>query len=286
MRIDGKAIAEDILAKLEGEPRREAFLVVITAGERAAASSFLKRKEETAKRLSVEFRLHELATSLTTDDVVHTVRAYVADPACGGIVIQLPLPPQVSRTEVLAELPLTKDVDVLGNQATRAFKSNFSQATPPPIATLTCIADHLARAEQSGTTGNDPLMRSWLAERHAAVVGAGGLLVGTPIADWLEGRVASLARIDLGDTRAPLKEADLVITATGQPRSLRAPELKEGAVVIDFGYALEDGKLMGDLDISDAATLGKKNITYTPTPGGTGPVLVAQLFENFFRLNR
>lgn len=286
MLIDGKAIAEDILEKLEKEPRRGAFLVAITAGERAASASFLKRKEETAKRLGVEFRLHTLATSSTTDDVVHTVRAYIADPACGGIVVQFPLPPQVSRAEVLSELPLTKDVDVLGNQATRAFRNHFSQATPPSIATLTRIVDHLARAEQSGEAGSDPLMQAWLAKRRVAVVGAKGFLVGTPVAEWLEGRVASLARIDLGDNRAMLKEADLVITTTGQPRSLRAPELKEGAVVIDFGYALEDEKLMGDLDTSDTAALEKKKITYTPTPGGTGPILVAQLFENFFRLNR
>jgi methylenetetrahydrofolate dehydrogenase (NADP+)/methenyltetrahydrofolate cyclohydrolase len=284
--IDGKSIAEDVLAKLEREPHPEAFLVAITAGERAASASFLKRKEETAKRLGVEFRLHTLETSVTTNDVARTVRAYIADPACGGIIVQFPLPPQVSRAEVLGELPLIKDVDMLGSQATRAFTNHFSQTTPPPIATLTRIADYLAREEKLDEVGSDPLVSSWLAERRTAVVGARGFLVGTPIADWLEERVASLARIDLGESRAALPEADLVITATGQPRNLRVPELKEGAVVIDFGYAREDGKLMGDLDTSDAAALEKKNITYTPTPGGTGPILVAQLFENFFRLNR
>ncbi|MDP3953294.1 MAG: bifunctional methylenetetrahydrofolate dehydrogenase/methenyltetrahydrofolate cyclohydrolase, partial [bacterium] len=90
--------------------------------------------------------------------------------------------------------------------------------------------------------------------------------------------------MDRGSDLADLKNADLVISGVGEANLIKSDLLKEGAGVIDFGYYyFEDGRLAGDLDMgSDLEKLS----FYTPTPGGTGPILVAKLIENFYKLNQ
>ena len=290
MVIDGKRIAGEMLERLAHEPRPRVFLVAILVGQDPSSVSFVRQKGQTARALGVDFRVHKMGSSSHTDGVASAVRAYVADPACGGIVVQLPLPPQVSRAMILSEIPLEKDVDVIGNQAVRAFQNEFARVLPPAVGVV----------EKILTTYN--MQRITM---HAAVLGANGFLVGQPVARWLEGKVANLVRIDIGDDHSPIAHADLVVSCTGQPGILKPDQLKDSAVVIDFGYGskrrnneirdMNDGvepagrDICGDLDTSSdihTSYLAAHGITYTPTPGGTGPILVAQLFENFYTLNQ
>lgn len=272
MIIDGKRIAADVIADLKLFPRPKKILVAIVARTDAATVSFIREKERVARELGIDFRIYQCSGSVSTDEVLGTVRAYAADPGCGGIIVQLPLPPQVNRTEVLAALPLEKDVDAIGAAAVRAEKTGASRILPPAVGVV----------EKILTTHN--LQPTTLS---AAVLGAKGFLVGVPVSDWLEGKVASLAHIDIGDDHSPIKNADLIVSATGQSGILKPAELKNGAVVIDFGYSKKvDGNIIGDLDTSPTQSPNLQHIQFTPTPGGTGPILVAQLFENFYTLNR
>lgn len=271
MVIDGRAIAASIIARLTTLPKPERFLVAIVARTDAATASFVRQKERAARELGVDFRVYHCSGSVSTDEVAGTVRAYGADPACGGIIVQLPIPPQVSRLTVFAALPVEKDVDAIGGEATRAAAKGGAGVLPPAVGVIEKILKDLNL--KVGTL-------------HAVVVGAKGFLVGIPVSCWLEGKTASLTRIDVGDDRSPIKSADIVVSGTGQPGSLTPGDLKPGATVIDFGYGMRAGRVCGDFDASDADSINAKGITYTPTPGGTGPILVAQLFENFYALNR
>ncbi len=119
-----------------------------------------------------------------------------------------------------------------------------------------------------------------------AMVGA-GFLIGKPVGFWLQDKVAELVVLDskVKDLPAELADADIVISGAGQPGLFSAKQIKEGAVVIDFGFSRADGpngRIMGDFDPAGADA---KRVDYTKTPGGTGPVLVAKLFENFYTLN-
>jgi methylenetetrahydrofolate dehydrogenase (NADP+)/methenyltetrahydrofolate cyclohydrolase len=129
--------------------------------------------------------------------------------------------------------------------------------------------------------------------KRVAVIGA-GVLIGKPIAVWLMRKVSELYILGRGADFAILKNCDVVISGVGKAGLFNVGMLKENALVIDFGYASVDGKLLGDFDSSPSnfspSTLpdrqaGFNLLTYTPTPGGTGPILVAQLFENFYALN-
>ncbi len=118
-----------------------------------------------------------------------------------------------------------------------------------------------------------------------AVVGL-GFLVGKPISEWLKGRCVELYLLDIGSDLSALKNADLVILGTGQAGLIKPEMLKDDALVIDFGYGMLNGKISGDFDASSFKIQNSKfKISYTPTPGGTGPILVAKLFENFYSLN-
>jgi methylenetetrahydrofolate dehydrogenase (NADP+)/methenyltetrahydrofolate cyclohydrolase len=115
------------------------------------------------------------------------------------------------------------------------------------------------------------------------MVGA-GFLIGKPVGFWLQNRVAELVVLDANvkDIHGKLEDADIVISGTGAAHLFSAKHLKEGATVIDFGFSRVDGKIAGDFDPAGA---DGKGIHYTKTPGGTGPVLVTKLFENFYALN-
>ena len=92
--------------------------------------------------------------------------------------------------------------------------------------------------------------------------------------------------LDKGFDGAILKNTDIVILGTGHPHLIDVGMLKENTLVIDFGYGMKDGKICGDFNPLQSTTNNTQQTTifYTPTPGGTGPILVAKLFENFFFL--
>lgn len=286
MIIDGKRIATDAIELLKRLPRPDKFLVAIVARTDAATQSFIRQKERTAHDLGVDFRVHEMGSSSHTDGVASAVRAYVADPACGGIVVQLPLPPQVSRATILSEIPIEKDVDVIGNQAIRAFENKSARVLPPAVGTVRHIILSILGTPQEATPDEeDGAVSAWLSSRRVAVLGR-GILVGQPVACWLDGKVVNLASIDVGDDHVPVHDADLVVCGTGQAGALKPDNLRPGAMVVDFGYGERDGAASGDFDALATDIIKARGISYTPTPGGTGPILVAQLFENFYALNR
>ncbi|MBI2515081.1 hypothetical protein HYV91_02785 [Candidatus Wolfebacteria bacterium] len=123
-----------------------------------------------------------------------------------------------------------------------------------------------------------------LHDSRVAVVGL-GFLVGKPISEWLRDKTKELYLLDKGDDFSVLKNADLVITGVGQAGIIKPEMLKDGAGVVDFGYSIDTaGKIHGDFDTQLPVTNYQLLRFYTKTPGGTGPILVAKLFENFYSL--
>ena len=266
--IDGKKIADETLARLKSQPKPKKFLAAVLVGEDPASVSFLKQKEKTAKELGVDFRLYEFPIKITNDELRRKVREIAEHKTCGGVIVQLPLLEYLNKHYILNVIPREKDVDVLGERALGAFYTGRNLVLPPAVGTVEEILKSLAvRREMFGF----------------AVVGA-GFLVGRAIATRLLGKVRELFVLDKGSDFKVLKEVDIVISGAGEAGLINASMLKPGALVIDFGY--DRGR--GDFDsthIQHPTSNIESRITYTPTPGGTGPILVAELFENFYKLN-
>lgn len=257
MVIDGKKIGGGILTRLKAKPVPQKFLAAIVVGNDLVTASFIKQKERVAKELGVDFRVAQCLPDITERELVDTIRKCADDEKCGGIILQLPLPAHIDRAQVIAAIPPEKDVDVLRGEG---------PLTPPAVG----VVEEIFKVTSYQ-----------LSVATVAVVGM-GFLVGQPIAKWLKGKVKEVLTLDVGDNIGKIKNADVIILGAGKTGLVRAAQLKNDALVVDFGYSRgSDSTLHGDFDPQ-----GAEHVTYTPTPGGTGPILVVKLFENFLELNR
>lgn len=271
MIIDGKKIAEEIISNLKNQPKPEKFLAAVLVGEDPALVSFVKQKESVAKKLGIDFRLYKFLPELKNDDLRKEVLKIAQHRTCGGVIVQLPLPEHVNRHYVLNVIPREKDVDVLGERALGAFYVGRNPVLPPAVGVVEKIFE---------------VLNVNYGELAAAVVGA-GFLTGKPVATWLTGKCKEVFILDKGSDFSLLKNAEVVISGVGKAGIIKPEMLKDGAGVIDFGYSAFGGKVSGDFDVSGLETINSELRVnfYTPTPGGTGPILVAKLFENFYKLN-
>jgi methylenetetrahydrofolate dehydrogenase (NADP+)/methenyltetrahydrofolate cyclohydrolase len=257
MIIDGKKIANDILTELRAVPRPNKLLAAVLVGDNAQSKSFLRQKEKMAQMLDVPFHLYQFDDTISEEDLIREIRSIGSDDEVGGIIVQLPLPPHYHRDAVLAAINPKKDIDAM----TQESKNLVS---PLPVEVVKDILK---------SVGED------MRKKHVAVVGR-GFLVGKPIIGWLEDEGMPFQLFHSKSDLADLKYADIVITGAGKGGLITPNMLKEEVGVIDFGYDFIDGKIKGDFDPNDQFTGW-----YTPTPGGTGPILVAEIFKNFYKLN-
>lgn len=267
-KISGQTISREIVEQLQSLPKIKKILAAVMVGNDPTSLSFLKQKEQLADQLGVDFRRYDLGEGMGNDALREEVGKISKQKSVGGVIVQLPLPEGINKYYVLNAMGKEKDVDVLSERALGAFYNNRNIVCPPAVETVKEIVTRLSIN---------------LSKSNVAVVGLGAL-VGKPIALWLMGKCAHLDLLDKGSDLAILSEADLVISGVGEAGIIDPEHLKPGAGVIDFGYYyFEDGRLSGDLDTTSPHI--EKLSFYTPTPGGTGPILVAKLFENFYKLN-
>jgi len=271
MIIDGKKIAAEIIETLKRRPKPSRFLAAVLVGDNPESVSFIKQKEKTAHELGIDFRIYKFPANLKQDALRKEVLKISKHKTCGGAIVQLPLPDHINKQYVLNAIPREKDVDVLGERALGAFYAGRNPVLPPAVGVVEKILS---------------VVGFQLSVVKAAVVGRGSL-VGRPIALWLMDKVAELnvyaSRTEnLGEK---LKDADLIVSGVGKANRFGSVDVKAGALVIDFGYEFRDGKIFGDFNPPPSEIKNSKlEISYTPTPGGTGPILVAKLFENFYKL--
>ena len=268
MIVDGKKIAAEIVTELKKRPRPDKFLAAILVGEDPASVSFLNQKKKIADELGVDFRLYKFPETVTQDELRKEVLIVADQAACGGIIVQLPLPAAIDPRPVLDAIPPSKDPDVLGSEAKKAFENGAGPVLPPAAGVVETVIQNT---------------KYKIPNTKVAVLGL-GFLVGRPVANWAKGKFKEVSLLDKGDNFSVLKNADIVVCGTGVPGLVKPEMLKENALVIDFGYGQNDGKPSGDFS-ADTKYEILNTIYYTPTPGGTGPILVAKLFENFYKLN-
>jgi len=195
--------------------------------------------------------------------------------------VQLPLPESINRYYALNAIPKEKDVDCLSEAALGAFYTERGKIVPPSVATV----EEILKREHRDLPSQADVLR----DLKVVMVGA-GFLIGKPVGFWLQNRVAELVVLDASvkNIHDKLGDADIVIAGAGHAGLFGPQHLKSGAVVIDFGFNRNaEGHIIGDFDPAGAtgSSAEERNIHYTKTPGGTGPVLVAKLFENFYALN-
>lgn len=259
--VDGKSIADTVMAGLRvqtealGEPLH---LAAVCAGDDAGLQAFVKLKQKAAQKAGMTFSSYLFGAD-QEQDALTALRYLAADESVHGIFIELPLPQGWDLEKMLSYIPPEKDVDAL-------VPGTFVSA--PAVVAL----QYVLRAHAVDVRG-----------MTAAVIGH-GRLVGRPIAEWLseQGTQVRVIEVDTPNPTDISATADLVIAGTGRTGLVTAEWIKEGAVVVDFGYGKnKNGAPAGDVDMD--SVIGKAGLL-TPVPGGMGPLVIAAVLENLLTL--
>ncbi len=276
--LDGKALAGKIIAALKEEYARlpgKLSLAAVVVGSDAVVGKFIAQKKKVAEELGVDFRVYEYAPDISTNELRKRLAVLVHDADPDGIIIQLPLPPELNRQYILNSVPPEKDVDMLSARAMGDFAVGKSRILPPVVGAVKALLE-----EYHIDVG----------AKHVLVIGA-GMLVGKPVALWLTNEKASFSVVGehTPDISEFIKKADVIITGVGKPNLITGDMVKEGTVVIDAGTAESGdpaaeggiGKLVGDVDFD---SVSPKASYITPVPGGVGPLTVAMIYQNLLIL--
>jgi methylenetetrahydrofolate dehydrogenase (NADP+)/methenyltetrahydrofolate cyclohydrolase len=269
--IDGRAIAQALCTQVAASVSQLSItpcLAVVYVGEDPATAVYVGRKRDTAQALGIESRVAHFPGDVAFSELMEKIIALNEDPAVHGILLQLPLPISLDRFSLLEAIVPHKDVDGLTSRnlgLLAAGRPRFLPCTPQGCLR---IFDHV---------GYD------LAGKNALMIGRSSI-VGLPLSLLLGQRDATVtvAHSRTQDLQALIREADVVISAVGQPGLVTA--VKTGAFVIDVGInRLQEGasvRLVGDVDME--AVSGTAGYL-TPVPGGVGPMTVACLMHNTLR---
>ena len=274
--IDGKAIAAALrqriakaVSQLQENHNLTPGLAVVLVGEDAASQVYVRNKGIATKEagmVSLEFRL---PADTSQEALLEKVRELNNDPSVHGILVQFPVPEQISQQAVIDTISPDKDVDGLHPQNAGRLVSGLPALTPcTPTGSVI-----LAKQTLGDLTG-----------KHAVVIGRSNL-VGKPVAQLLlnENCTVTMAHSRTKDLAAVCRQADILVAAVGIAEMVQGDWIKPGACVIDVGINRVAGavagktRLVGDVDFAAASALAGY---ITPVPGGVGPMTIACLLRN------
>jgi methylenetetrahydrofolate dehydrogenase (NADP+)/methenyltetrahydrofolate cyclohydrolase len=274
--IDGKAIAAELRTAVAVEVKKLANhslvpgLAVVLVGDNPASEVYVRNKSRATVEAGMRPFDHHLAASVSEAELLALVQRLNADPAVHGILVQMPLPPQIDAATIIAAVDPDKDVD--GFHPLNAGRLASGLPALAPCTPVGCI--RLAKTVRRSLAGLD-----------AVVIGRSNI-VGKPLAQLLlaENTTVTIAHSRTRDLPALCRRADLLFAAIGRPEMVRGDWIKPGATVIDVGINRipGDGKsrIVGDVNFAEAAAVAG---AITPVPGGVGPMTIACLLANTLR---
>ena len=285
--LDGKALAEEVrgevatgVAEMQQKHNVTPGLAAVLVGDDPASAIYVRNKRRACEEVGMVSDTFLMPADSTNEQVLARVQALNKDPRFHGILVQLPMPPQIDERLIIESLDPTKDVDGLhpfnvGKLA--QGRADFVPGTPAGIQQI------LLR------NGHDP------AGANVVVCGRSDI-VGKPMALLLMQRAdGANATVTVCHTRTKnlaeiTRQADILVAAIGRPSAITADMVKEGAVVIDVGINRVDDasqkrgyRLEGDVDFD---AVSEKASAITPVPGGVGPMTIAMLLVNTLTATR
>jgi methylenetetrahydrofolate dehydrogenase (NADP+) / methenyltetrahydrofolate cyclohydrolase len=293
--LSGKPIAEAIksevaaqISELRGSRGFEPCLVVVRVGEDPASAVYVGNKVKTSLEIGMRSEQRHLPDTVSHTELMRIVRELNGREDVDGILVQLPLPPQIDAREVLEAIDPAKDVD--GFHPVNVGRLSLGEKTLVPC-TPAGVIEMLKRSDIP------------IAGRHAVVVGRSNI-VGKPMATLLlqENATVTVCHSRTVDLPSITRQADILVAAIGRPGYIRGEHIKEGATVVDVGINnVSDvslaNELFGEEEIEKRlAAIAKRGFTlvgdvnakkakdkagaFTPVPGGVGLLTVAMLMKN------
>ena len=269
--LDGKGFAEKIeeelkekISSLSSKPK----LAVVIVGDNPASRIYVKNKQIAAQRVGIDSITIELPEDTSELNLLNQIDILNRDETIDAILVQLPLPEQINKQNILQAISPVKDVDGFSPYNLGLL---FSGSEP---VSLPCTPKGVIK-----------LLKYYNIElegKRAVVIGR-SLIVGKPMALLLqrENATVTLAHSKTKDLKEITKHAEIIVCAVGKPHLIDSSYISGNPVIVDVGINRVDGKIVGDVDF-DAV---KDMASYiTPVPKGIGPVTISMLLENTYEL--
>jgi methylenetetrahydrofolate dehydrogenase (NADP+) / methenyltetrahydrofolate cyclohydrolase len=272
--IDGKAAAAALRARVAAaatdlKARHDIVpgLAAVLAGNDPASEVYVRSKGKAVREAGLTSVEHRLPATVSEEELLDLIERLNADPAIDGILVQLPLPPQIEPSRIIAALDPAKDVDGFHPENVGRLWSGGAALVPcTPWGALLLLRQTLRT----------------LAGMEAVVIGRSNI-VGKPMAALLlaEHCTVTLAHSRSRDLSDIARRADILIAAAGRAELVRGSWIKPGATVIDVGINRLVGEAKANL-VGDVASAEAQGIAgaITPVPGGVGPMTIACLLRN------
>lgn len=267
--LDGKSLSKKILTNLSLVIRNlksDVKLDIIIVGDNPSSLKYVELKQQQASSIGIGGQIHRLAQDCNTKTVIDLINKLNNDPSVTGLMVQLPLPPQINTNDVLSSINIEKDVDGLNPTNLSLLFQKNSQGIPSAtsLGILKLLEEY--KIEISG--------------KNAVIIGRSPE-VGLPLIAQLLAKNATvtICHSYTQNLSQITSQADLLISAIGKPNSFGKEYVKKDAVVVDVGFGIDPntGRVGGDFifdQIKDVASF------ISPVPGGVGPMTVASLLSN------
>ena len=270
MIIDGKkeaAILRDAIKKeiesIKSKTNKVPGLTVILIGDFAPSQIYVRNKEKNSKEVGINSEVVKYPKDVAEQEVLKKIELLNKDNNVSGILVQLPLPTQISKEKIINAIDPKKDVDGFHPINVGNLSSGYKATVPcTPLGCLLLIKK----------------IDSSLSGKHAVIIGRSNLN-GKPMAQLLlkENCTVTIVHSKTKDLRTECLKADILVAAVGVANLVKGDWVKKDSIVIDVGINKLGDKIVGDVEFE---TVKEKVRAITPVPGGVGPMTIACLLKN------
>tara|TARA_A100001015_G_scaffold302391_1_gene390532 strand:+ start:1113 stop:1955 length:843 start_codon:yes stop_codon:yes gene_type:complete len=270
MIIDGKKEAAVLREKIKKEiesiknkTNKVPGLTVILIGDFVPSQIYVKNKEKSSKEVGIKSNVLKYPKDVPEKEILKKIGELNYDKDVSGILVQLPLPDQISKEKIINSIDPSKDVDGFSPVNVGNLASGYNAIVP--CTPLGCLL-LLKKVEKN------------LAGKHAVIVGRSNLN-GKPIAQLLlkENCTVTITHSKTKNLKEECLKADILIAAVGVANLIKKDWVKNGSIIIDVGINKEGDKIVGDVSFEEVKDKAK---AITPVPGGVGPMTIACLLKN------
>lgn len=263
-KIRGEVIKEVEELKSKGVNPR---LVAVQVGKNDASRVYTNAQAKNAEKCGIAYELQELPAETTQEQLLKHIAGLNADPTVTGIILQMPVPPQIDGK--LCQWSIAYEKDVEGMTPT-----NIGMVTYGKPRLCPCTA--LGAFELIKSTGVDLYGKECVIVGHSDIVGKPATLL--LLNSFGTTTTTHIATSKAGHTEEHVRRAEILVVAVGVPHLIKGDWIKEGAIVVDIGInTTKDGKIVGDVEFDVAK---EKASWITPVPGGAGTATTAILMRN------
>ena len=270
MIIDGKKEAQLLrnevkteIESLKSKNNKVPGLTVILIGDFAPSQIYVKNKEKNAKEVGINSEVVKYSKDVSEQEVLKKIKELNNNETVSGILVQLPLPPQINKEKIINSINPLKDVDGFHPINVGNLSSGYNATVP--CTPLGCLL--LIKKVEPNLSG-----------KHAVIIGRSNLN-GKPMAQLLlkENCTVTIVHSKTKDLKTECLKADILVAAVGVPNLVKSDWVKKDSIVIDVGINKVGDRIIGDVEFE---TVKEKVKAITPVPGGVGPMTIACLLKN------